>query len=130
MADHIEGQRMNSPHSLTGQETWMRVFPNLILAETHLRVVHPISVDRTEVYIFPVSYRGSSDETNANRLRRHEDRYGPSNEGPDLERIADAQEMARTGVGRDAVPVPRTDFWRRWREVVGLNKEGIRDGQD
>lgn len=57
------------------------VYPNLVLINCQIRVIRPIAVDRTEVYAYPTML-GDVDETiNVERLRGHEDFYGPASFG-------------------------------------------------
>jgi len=47
-------------------------YPNLIMRVTgniHLRIVRPISVDRTEVMVYPLRFKGASDAMNADIMR-------------------------------------------------------------
>jgi len=57
------------------------VFPNLYLFDTQLRVINPISVDSTEVYLYVYGLDGVPDDLNKNRYRAHERFYGPSGFG-------------------------------------------------
>ncbi len=99
--------------------THMAVFPNLILIGSHIRVVHPIATDRTEVYLYPARLKGVSDEANAVRLRAHELFYGPGGSGaPD-----DLEMFERNQVGLSA----QVDPWlvlarglgKEWRDEDG-----------
>jgi phenylpropionate dioxygenase-like ring-hydroxylating dioxygenase large terminal subunit len=54
------------------------VFPNLMYVMTHLRRVHPVSVDETFAYYQPVFLKGAPEELNIARLREHEFGYGPA----------------------------------------------------
>lgn len=74
------------------------VFPNLIYIMTHVRRVHPVSVDETFVYYQPMLLKGASDEINAARLREHEFGFGPAGLiSPD-----DIEIMARNQIGLQA----------------------------
>jgi benzoate/toluate 1,2-dioxygenase alpha subunit len=57
------------------------VFPNLYLFDTQLRVIKPISVDKTEVTLYVYALDGVPDELNEGRYRAHERFYGPSGFG-------------------------------------------------
>ena len=91
------------------------VFPNLQLIQQHVRVVVPVAVDRTDVYLYPVRYGGVSDEMNEKRLRRHEEFSGAAGMGqPD-----DTEIFERNTDGLQAVVNPWIDLSRgRHRERV------------
>lgn len=73
------------------------VFPNLQLIHDHLRVVVPISVSETHVYMYPIFLEDVPEEFNIGRLRHHEDFYGPASFGsPD-----DVELFERTQLGLD-----------------------------
>ena len=57
------------------------VYPNMQLIGNQVRIVNPLSVDRTEVVMTAVRLGGVSDEVNAVRLRQHESFYGPAGAG-------------------------------------------------
>lgn len=57
------------------------VFPNLQLIHDHVRVVIPISADETQVLMYPIYLEDVPDEVNEQRLRHHEDFYGPASTG-------------------------------------------------
>jgi phenylpropionate dioxygenase-like ring-hydroxylating dioxygenase large terminal subunit len=79
----------------------MVVFPNLAFVGTHIRVVRPIAVDRTEVALYPTLIVGAPSETNARRLRVHEESFGPGGfVGPDDAEVA----MVRVQEGLQAKP--------------------------
>ena len=50
--------------------THLEVFPNLTVVESNVRVVIPIAVDKTYVFMYPVLLEGAPAEKNALRLRR------------------------------------------------------------
>ncbi|OMP67273.1 aromatic ring-hydroxylating oxygenase subunit alpha [Domibacillus epiphyticus] len=54
------------------------IFPNLSFVGSHVRVVHPVSTDKTNVKLYPFLLKGKSDEVNAERIRKHEGFYGPA----------------------------------------------------
>jgi hypothetical protein len=64
---------MGTPHG--------HVWPNLELIGTQIRVIHPIAVDETEVFLYPALLKDVPDEVNAQRLREHEWFYGPAGFG-------------------------------------------------
>ncbi len=57
------------------------VFPNLVLIGSQIRTIQPIAHDLTEVYSAPTLLEGVADEINLERLRGHEDFYGPASFG-------------------------------------------------
>lgn len=91
------------------------VFPNLQLITQHVRVIVPVAVDRTDVYLYPVHFGGASPELNEKRLRRHEEFSGPAGMGqPD-----DSEMFERNTDGLQAVVDPWLDLSRgRHREKV------------
>jgi phenylpropionate dioxygenase-like ring-hydroxylating dioxygenase large terminal subunit len=91
------------------------VFPNLQVIQQHVRVIVPVAVDRTEVYLYPVRYGGVSDEMNEKRLRRHEEFSGAAGMGqPD-----DTEIFERNTDGLQAIVNPWIDLSRgRHRERV------------
>lgn len=65
------------------------IFPNLGILGSQVRVIQPVSVDRTEVRLYPIMLKGVSREENAQRLRKHEGFYGPAGFGsPDDVEVA------------------------------------------
>jgi phenylpropionate dioxygenase-like ring-hydroxylating dioxygenase large terminal subunit len=62
----------------------LTVFPNMAFVGVQVRVIRPISVDRSEVYLYPTLLNNVEPEVNTQRLRVHEDFYGPAGfGGPD-----------------------------------------------
>lgn len=57
------------------------IWPNLQLIDFHVRVIHPVSVDETEVSMYPALLKGAPQELNVDRLRKHEWFYGPAGFG-------------------------------------------------
>lgn len=57
------------------------IFPNLVIIASQLRVIRPVAVDETEVFIYPTLLEGVPSEVNEERLRRHESFYGPAGGG-------------------------------------------------
>lgn len=47
------------------------IYPNLCLqsAAQHIRVINPVAVDRTEVYVFPILLKGAPDKVNRDVIR-------------------------------------------------------------
>jgi phenylpropionate dioxygenase-like ring-hydroxylating dioxygenase large terminal subunit len=98
-----------------GGDPHLGIFPNMQLINQHVRLIQPISVDRTEVILFPVRLGGVSDSFNELRLRRHEEFYGPAGFGqPD-----DSEIFERAQEGLKAKVDPWIDLSRgRHRERV------------
>jgi len=98
-----------------GGDPHLGIFPNLQLINQHVRVVVPVAVDRTDVYLYPVRLGGVSEEMNEIRLRRHEDFYGSAGYGqPD-----DTEIFERNTDGLQAVVNPWIDLSR------GRNRERV-----
>jgi phenylpropionate dioxygenase-like ring-hydroxylating dioxygenase large terminal subunit len=57
------------------------IWPNLQLIQNQVRVIRPLAVDLTEVYIYPATLKGVPDELNEMRLRQHDWFYGPAGFG-------------------------------------------------
>src|SRR3989441_4144006 len=57
------------------------IFPNLYLFDTHLRVIVPKAVNRTEVQLYVYALHGVPDAINDGRIRGHERFYGPAGVG-------------------------------------------------
>ena len=93
------------------------IFPNLQLINNHIRIVNPVSVDETEVQMFPVLFAHASDEINALRLRQHESFYGPAGSGS----TDDAEIFERVQLGLHAQLEPWINISR------GMNREYIDD---
>jgi phenylpropionate dioxygenase-like ring-hydroxylating dioxygenase large terminal subunit len=89
--------RDRSAEVLNAGGTHTLIFPNLILIGIQIRVAHPVTVDHTEVCLYPTTLKGVSAELNAARLRGHESFFGPSGMGQpdDLEMFARIQEGIR-----------------------------------
>jgi len=97
----------------------LMVFPNLILIQAQIRVVFPVSVDRTNVEVRPTTLDGIPAKVNQMRLRAHEIFHGPAGfGGPD-----DLEAFNRTQRGLQAAEVEWLDFAR------GRNRERAEDGR-
>lgn len=59
----------------------MGIFPNLQLIQSQIRIVRPLAANRTEVLMLPTALQDVPDAVHEQRLRRHEDFYGPSSHG-------------------------------------------------
>jgi benzoate/toluate 1,2-dioxygenase alpha subunit len=77
------------------------IFPNVYLFDTHIRAIRPVSVDRTEVYLYVYALKGVPEALNEGRYRAHERFYGPSGFGSpdDIEIFVSCQ----TGVNATGV---------------------------
>jgi phenylpropionate dioxygenase-like ring-hydroxylating dioxygenase large terminal subunit len=109
------GPRRGAELIAIGGDPHLGVFPNLQLINQHVRVVVPVAVDRTDVYLYPARLGGVSDDMNDERLRKHEDFYGPAGFGqPD-----DTEIFERNTDGLQALVNPWIDFSR------GRNRERV-----
>lgn len=91
------------------------IWPNLQIIDFHVRVIQPVSVDETEVLMFPVLLKGVPQELNADRLRKHEWFYGPAGFGsPD-----DYEIFERNQLGLNAQVEPKVLLSR------GLSRERV-----
>jgi phenylpropionate dioxygenase-like ring-hydroxylating dioxygenase large terminal subunit len=59
----------------------LQVFPNLTFIGVQIRVTSPLAVNRTLVEIHPTLSKKATAEENSQRLRMHEDFYGPAGFG-------------------------------------------------
>jgi phenylpropionate dioxygenase-like ring-hydroxylating dioxygenase large terminal subunit len=117
------------------------IFPNLILIGIQMRVLQPLSADRTEVCLYPTLLKWLAPEVNTIRLRSHEAFFGAASfGGPDdseiFERIQDGcavqaepwqllsrglqRERHEDGViiGDLADEVTQRGIWRQWKKVM------------
>ena len=78
------------------------IYPNMQLINIQIRIIRPISVNETEVLMFPTLLKGAPEEVNSTRLRHHESFYGPAGTGaPD-----DAELFERNQVGLNSTVTP------------------------
>ena len=134
--------RARTEELLTARGTHLLVFPNLILIGVQIRVVRPIKIDETEVFLYPALLTGAPHELNVARLRGHEAFYGPAGGGAtdDLEmfernqiglsarvdpwlvlargRQQEYQEIDGTIVGQITDEVTQRGIWRQWKKVM------------
>lgn len=127
---------------LTAGGTHLLIFPNLVLIGVHIRVIRPVTVDQTEVFLYPALLKGVPAEVNASRLRGHESFYGPAGGGAtdDLEmfernqiglsaRVDPWLVLARgfrqerpdvdgTVVGQITDELTQRSIWRQWKKVM------------
>ncbi len=127
---------------LTAGGTHMNIFPNLVVLGVQIRMIRPVAVDRTEVFLYPALLKGVPDELNAMRLRGHETFYGPGGGGAtdDLEMFVRNQtglsaqvdpwlvltrgqhrehrDADGTLTGQITDEVPQRAQWRRWKQEM------------
>jgi phenylpropionate dioxygenase-like ring-hydroxylating dioxygenase large terminal subunit len=127
---------------LTAGGTHLLVFPNLILIGVQIRVIRPVQIDETEVFLYPTLLTGAPSELNVARLRGHEAFYGPAGGGAtdDLEmfernqiglsaqvdpwlllargRHLEYQDVDGTVVGQITDEVTQRSIWRQWKKVM------------
>jgi phenylpropionate dioxygenase-like ring-hydroxylating dioxygenase large terminal subunit len=127
---------------LTAGGTHLLVFPNLILIGVQIRVIRPVRVDETEVFLYPTLLAGAPSELNVTRLRGHEAFYGPAGGGAtdDLEMFErnqiglsaqvdpwlllargyrqEHQDADGTVVGQITDEVTQRGIWRQWKKVM------------
>jgi phenylpropionate dioxygenase-like ring-hydroxylating dioxygenase large terminal subunit len=132
---------------LTAGGTHLLVFPNLILIGIQIRVIRPVRVDETEVFLYPTLLKGVPPELNVARLRGHEAFYGPAGGGAtdDLEmfernqiglsaRVDPWLLLARglrqeqrdedgTLVGQMTDELTQRAIWRQWQKVMSQEGE-------
>src|SRR6202011_2340743 len=78
------------------------VFPNLILIGIQMRVLQPLSANRTEVSLYPTLLKWLAPEVNTIRLRSHEAFFGSASlGGPDDSEIF---ERIQTAAAADLEP--------------------------
>ncbi len=120
------------------------VFPNLYLFDTHIRVIVPKAVDRTEVQLYVYALKGVPEAINEGRLRGHERFYGPAGFGApdDIEVFTEVQSgVHATGhewnllnrgqhrerledgewIGHTTDEAPQRSLYRQWRRVMAGN---------
>ena len=93
------------------------IFPNLVIIASQLRMIRPVAVDRTEVFIYPTLLSDVPPEMNEERLRRHESFYGPAGGGA----TDDLEVFERVTAGLRA----KVDPWIRIDR--GLGREVVAD---
>jgi phenylpropionate dioxygenase-like ring-hydroxylating dioxygenase large terminal subunit len=127
---------------ITAGGTHLAVFPNLVLIGVQIRVIQPIDVAETEVFLYPTLLKGVAPEINAGRLRGHEAFYGPAGMGAtdDLEMFErnqlglgaqldpwlllarglhqEQREPDGTLVGQMTDELTLRGIWRQWKKVM------------
>lgn len=84
ISDYLEGNEERYAEGKCGPEFRLVLFPNVVLAFQHIRVIFPIAVDRTEAWRHLVLLKNAPAEVNDARMRDHEDFYTPAGlGGPD-----------------------------------------------
>jgi benzoate/toluate 1,2-dioxygenase alpha subunit len=84
------------------------VFPNVFLFDTHIRVITPVAVDKTEVSLWVYDFEDVPAALNEDRYRAHERFYGPSGFGsPDDVEIFIANQTGVQAKGVDHVLLSR-----------------------
>lgn len=98
------------------------VFPTLSFVGSHMRVVRPVTVDYTEVFLYPLTMDKMSPEENAHWLRVHEGFYGPASFGtPDDLAIA----FQRVRKGLEADHLNDTLIVRRGKNREVIDERGV-----
>lgn len=118
------------------------VFPNLAVFDFNIRVIHPISHDRTEVCSYPVLIDGAHEQINANHMLDAQTRVGTAGilSADDIDVFAGGQNALKAGgfdwitlsrgldqetvnqdgerVGVYSDETPQRAFWRQWRRLM------------
>ena len=118
------------------------VFPNLAIFDFNIRVIQPISHDRTEVCSYPVLIEGAHEQINANHMLDAQTRVGTAGilSADDIDVFAGAQNALKAGgfdwitlsrglekeevkqdgerVGVYSDETPQRAFWRQWRSMM------------
>jgi benzoate/toluate 1,2-dioxygenase alpha subunit len=125
------------------------VFPNIYLFDTHIRVITPLSPDRTEVRLCVYALKGVPRDLNEGRYRAHERFYGPSGFGSpdDLEIFVCIQtgvqargvdwilmnrgqhrEVVEDGerIGHSSDETPTRSIYREWKRLMAEAEAGGR----
>lgn len=121
------------------------IFPNLTIFDFNIRVIQPISHDKTEVYSYPLMIDGAHEQINSNRMLDAQTRVGTAGilSADDIDVFAGGQNALRAegfnwitlsrGLGKEDVKpdgervgvysdeVPQRAFWRKWRAMMGGN---------
>jgi benzoate/toluate 1,2-dioxygenase alpha subunit len=104
------------------------LYPNVYLMDqfgSQIRLLRPISVDKTEVTIYCIAPKGESDEARSRRIRQYEDFFNVSGMATpdDLEEFRACQE------GYNGVALPWNDMSRGARHWIdGADEEAARIG--
>lgn len=123
--------------------THLEVFPNLTVVESNIRVVIPIGVEKTYVFMYPALLKGAPYEKNALRLRRMAQGGGAAGlVSTDDNEIFERNQIGLTGeaggdpwlllsrgLGRETIANGQTSggmtyetsqraIWRRWKQLM------------
>jgi phenylpropionate dioxygenase-like ring-hydroxylating dioxygenase large terminal subunit len=139
--------RERAEEILTAGGTHLLVFPNLVLIGVHIRVIRPVKIDETEVFLYPTLLKGVPAEVNATRLRGHESFYGPAGGGAtdDLEMFErnqiglsaqvdpwlvlgrglhqESQDVDGTVMGQITDELTQRSIWRQWKRAMASGVE-------
>lgn len=118
------------------------VFPNLAVFDFNIRVIQPISHDRTEVISYPVLIEDAHDQINSNHMLDAQTRVGTAGilSADDIDVFAGGQNALKAGgfdwitlsrgldkeevkedgerVGVYSDETPQRAFWRRWKAMM------------
>ncbi len=118
------------------------VFPNLAIFDFNIRVIQPISHDRTEVISYPVLIENAHDQINSNHMLDAQTRVGTAGilSADDIDVFAGGQNALKAGgfdwitlsrglakeevrddgerVGVYSDETPQRAFWRRWKAMM------------
>ena len=127
---------------LTSGGTHLLVFPNLVLIGVQIRVIRPIKIDETEVFLYPTRLKDAPEDINITRLRGHESFYGPAGGGAtdDLEMFErnqmglsaqvdpwlylarglhrEYEDVDGSLVGQVTDEVTQRAIWKQWKKVM------------
>lgn len=118
------------------------IFPNLVIFDFNIRVIQPITHDKTEVYSYPLMITGAHDDINSNRMLDAQTRVGTAGilSADDIDVFAGGQNALKAGgfdwitlsrgldkeevkacgerVGVYSDEVPQRAFWRKWKSLL------------
>ncbi|OTG89052.1 hypothetical protein [Acinetobacter sp. ANC 3813] len=118
------------------------IFPNLVIFDFNIRVIQPISHDKTEVYSYPLMIDGAHDSINANRMLDAQTRVGTAGIlSADDTDVFNGNQNALNAIGMDWITIsrglgkeevkdtgervgvysdeaPQRAFWRKWTSVL------------
>jgi benzoate/toluate 1,2-dioxygenase alpha subunit len=118
------------------------IFPNLAVFDYNIRVMQPISHDRTEIRSYPVLIEGAHEQINANHMIDVQTRVGTAGilSADDIDVFAGAENALNAqgfdwltlsrGLGKEEIKdsgermgvysdeTPQRAFWRQWRSMM------------
>ena len=118
------------------------IFPNVAIFDYNIRVIHPVSHDRTEVCSYPVLIEDAHEQINANHMLDAQTRVGTAGilSADDIDVFAGAQNALKAGgfdwitlsrgLGKEEIrddgervgvysdETPQRAFWRQWRSMM------------